>query len=232
MQPFGGLRRNFHILLYDEKFCAMVRGGGKSIGALLSTREVLSEHLRAKVVQSLDSNASIAVINEQIVEALLTASASNDDILALLQDPTLLEEKISSVLAAGRSQATLDKDDLGETLFAKVASIDSELCAQITGMLLELDVPVIEELISDPNKLTTVALQAKAEYIKFTKGSQQVKEQLGETIFCIASQVYPDKAAKITGMLLELDAAELHKLLENPLELENKMKVACDALEG
>ena len=63
----------------------------------------------------------------------------------------------------------VERQTLGEELFHAVSQVDSELCAQLTGMLLELDVSVIQHLISDTNALREAVLKAKQEYIRYSQ---------------------------------------------------------------
>lgn len=54
-------------------------------------------------------------------------------------------------------------------MFASVSEVDSELCAQITGMLLELSVSDILNLLSDSESLIQAVKKAKEEYLKFVQ---------------------------------------------------------------
>lgn len=54
----------------------------------------------------------------------------------------------------------------------------------------------------------------------------QRKQYLGESIYPFAQSMHPDDAGKITGMLLELDNAELIKMLENHALLKEKIQEA------
>merc|ERR1719235_959779 len=52
------------------------------------------------------------------------------------------------------------------------------------------------------------------------------KQMLGERIFANVSKMAPEMAGKITGMMLEMDNAELLLLLENPEQLNSKVTEA------
>ncbi|VDP39497.1 unnamed protein product [Soboliphyme baturini] len=52
---------------------------------------------------------------------------------------------------------------------------------------------------------------------------QEQKQMLGERLFPLISQMYPDLAGKITGMLLEMDNSELLMMLENAELLKAKV---------
>jgi polyadenylate-binding protein len=54
--------------------------------------------------------------------------------------------------------------------------------------------------------------------------SSEQKQMLGEKLFPLIAQVYPDLAGKVTGMLLEIDNAELLLMLEQPDQLKNKVR--------
>ncbi|CAA2973664.1 polyadenylate-binding 7 [Olea europaea subsp. europaea] len=59
----------------------------------------------------------------------------------------------------------------------------------------------------------------------------QQKQILGEHLFPLVSQHKPDLAAKITGMLLEMDNSELLLLLESPDSLVTKVEEAVQVLK-
>ena len=54
---------------------------------------------------------------------------------------------------------------------------------------------------------------------------QEQKQMLGERLFPLIQRMFPDLAGKITGMLLEIDNAELVHMLEDQNSL--KGKVGC-----
>lgn len=56
------------------------------------------------------------------------------------------------------------------------------------------------------------------------------KQMLGERLFPLIQQSQPDLAAKITGMLLEMEVAEILTLLESQSELQAKIQEAIDVL--
>ena len=51
---------------------------------------------------------------------------------------------------------------------------------------------------------------------------QEQKQMLGERLFPLIQRMYPDLAGKITGMLLEIDNAELLHMLEDGNSLKSK----------
>ncbi|CAI9760643.1 unnamed protein product [Fraxinus pennsylvanica] len=60
---------------------------------------------------------------------------------------------------------------------------------------------------------------------------EQQKQMLGDRLYPLVSQHKPDLAAKITGMLLDMDNSELLLLLESPESLAAKVEEAVQVLE-
>ena len=56
---------------------------------------------------------------------------------------------------------------------------------------------------------------------------QEQKQMLGERLFPLIQRMYPDLAGKITGMLLEIDNAELLHMLEDHNSLKGKVSLGC-----
>ena len=52
---------------------------------------------------------------------------------------------------------------------------------------------------------------------------QEQKQMLGERLFPLIQRMYPEMAGKITGMLLEIDNAELLHMLEDHSSLKSKV---------
>lgn len=61
---------------------------------------------------------------------------------------------------------------------------------------------------------------------------EEQKNFLGERLFRQIQRVQPEKAGKVTGMLLELDHGELLHMLQTPDALNQKVAEACDALSA
>ena len=59
---------------------------------------------------------------------------------------------------------------------------------------------------------------------------EQQKNVLGERLYAYISKSHSTEAAKITGMLLEMDNAEILDLLEAPLQLDEKVNEALEVL--
>ena len=61
---------------------------------------------------------------------------------------------------------------------------------------------------------------------------QEQKQMLGERLFPLIQRMYPDLAGKITGMLLEIDNAELLHMLEDPNSLNSRSTEAVAVLQA
>ncbi|KAL0412571.1 UNVERIFIED_CONTAM: Polyadenylate-binding protein 8 [Sesamum radiatum] len=54
---------------------------------------------------------------------------------------------------------------------------------------------------------------------------------LGESLYPLVEQLEPEMAAKVTGMLLEMDQTEVLHLLESPESLRAKVEEAMEVLK-
>ena len=61
---------------------------------------------------------------------------------------------------------------------------------------------------------------------------QEQKQMLGERLYPLIFNIYPDWAGKITGMLLEIDNAELFQMLDSQESLREKVQEAFNVLEA
>uniref|UniRef100_A0A8D8WM82 Polyadenylate-binding protein n=1 Tax=Cacopsylla melanoneura TaxID=428564 RepID=A0A8D8WM82_9HEMI len=61
---------------------------------------------------------------------------------------------------------------------------------------------------------------------------QEQKQMLGERLFPLIQRMYPELAGKITGMLLEIDNAELLYMLEHNESLKSKVEEAVAVLQA
>merc|ERR1711935_154336 len=61
---------------------------------------------------------------------------------------------------------------------------------------------------------------------------QKQKQMLGERLFPLIQRMFPDLAGKITGMLLEIDNAELVHMLEDQNSLKGKVEEAVAVLQA
>ena len=61
---------------------------------------------------------------------------------------------------------------------------------------------------------------------------QEQKNMIGERLYPLIYQHQPGLAGKITGMLLEMDNAELLNLIESPDSLQHKIDEALNVLKN
>jgi polyadenylate-binding protein len=61
---------------------------------------------------------------------------------------------------------------------------------------------------------------------------EQQRTMLGENLYPLVEAVEPEAAAKVTGMLLEMDQTEVLHLLESPDALKAKVMEAMDVLRN
>jgi len=85
-------------------------------------------------------------------------------------------------------------------------------------------VPVAAAAPAGDSPLTTTELAAMS--------PEQQKNALGERLFAAITAISPDHAAKITGMLLEMDVTETLNLLESPDVLQSKVSEALAVLQA
>ncbi|KAJ9584528.1 hypothetical protein L9F63_021138 [Diploptera punctata] len=182
---------------------------------VLETRKVLSKHLHAKILPHCQSSGLANTITSRIAEKF-----SDKEIISLLENDSALAEIVNSLM----SNASVIKQALGERLFVAVAKLNSELCAQITGMLLELDVETLESLLTNSTKL-----EAAGVCMDDCKLPEK-PEDLGEVVYKSVLQHHPDPklAAQLTGMLLELDFNQLQNLTQNSEQLKAKVTMATE----
>lgn len=57
-------------------------------------------------------------------------------------------------------------------------------------------------------------------------------QMLGENLYPLVEQLEPEAAAKVTGMLLEMDQTEVLHLLESPEALKAKVAEAMEVLRS
>ena len=84
-------------------------------------------------------------------------------------------------------------------------------------------VPAVVPIIPGAGEMLTTATLASA-------SPEQQKQLLGERLFPQVAQLQPELAAKITGMLLEMDNTELLLLLESHDALVAKVDEAIQVL--
>lgn len=171
----------------------------------------------------------------------------------ILQDEVLLSEALEKAvralqLAEEPSELTREDEDgmstssdaLGEQLFELVDVHGTGHSQKITGMLLEQHRDVVLKLLSDSRlldeqvklALKTLEEQAVEETDASDASDADAAEQLGEELFILVEEMDPLHARDITGMLLELDAVALRRLLGDRAMLELAVHKAQAALRA
>lgn len=207
-------------------------------GCLPETREVLCEHLRVKVCYI---NPALA---DQVTD-ILAGDRTNTEIIDLLKSDTLLEENVEKAVASLSEPDSEVRESLGMALFHSVSILESELCAQVTGMLLELPIPTITQLLNNEEALNEAVIKARGEYLKYIQNEghtdvplaspitlSKEKEELGEVIYEKIVSKYPQEAAKLTGMLLQMDYKDLLRVIAEPELLKKKAELAFSVLRA
>jgi len=92
----------------------------------------------------------------------------------------------------------------------------------------------VNPMMQRPAASTAVAPQNQQRIVDPSRLSkmnpEQQKNYLGEKLYARITELEPDNAAKITGMLLEMDNAEIVNLLDSPPLLSNKVQEALQVL--
>ncbi|XP_059381839.1 E3 ubiquitin-protein ligase hyd-like isoform X1 [Carassius carassius] len=94
-------------------------------------------------------------------------------VLQLLSDHSLLEEQVKIALKTLQEQGDEETDvsddsdreeveSIGETLFNAVHQLDPTHCADITGMLLEMDSRMLKQILSNRSMLEVAVQRAKS----------------------------------------------------------------------
>lgn len=83
-----------------------------------------------------------------------------------------------------------------------------------------------------PQQLQAAPVSAEHEFIKELAALSEEKRKhvIGERLYPLVQKAQPDKAPKITGMLLEMENAEIIELLDSPTALQTKIEEALDVL--
>ncbi|XP_070781180.1 uncharacterized protein [Enoplosus armatus] len=134
-----------------------------------------------------------------------------------------------------------DLETLGEKLYTLICSKHKENAGKLTGMLLELPGPVLNQMLQDEATLTTAvekalrALQLAQEPSKVTcKDEDDVSvssDSLGEQLFELVDVYNTGHSQKITGMLLEQHKEAVLNLLSDPKLLEEQVNIALETLK-
>ncbi|KAM3599768.1 uncharacterized protein V6R79_011108 [Siganus canaliculatus] len=134
-----------------------------------------------------------------------------------------------------------DLEALGEQLYTLIYPKHKENAGKLTGMLLELPGPVLNQMLKDEDTLTAAvekairALQLAQEPSKIpSKEEDDVSvssDSLGEQLFELVDVYNTGHSQKITGMLLEQPKEAVLKLLSDPKLLEEQVTCALKTLK-
>ena len=91
--------------------------------------------------------------------------------------------------------------------------------------LFPIDDQTIAELCK-PNQITATQIPASA------RPGMDLWNLLGERLYPLIHAEQPERAGKITGMLLELDPYEVKALIEDEEARRDKVQEALEVLEG
>ncbi|XP_067825763.1 uncharacterized protein [Heptranchias perlo] len=130
---------------------------------------------------------------------------------------------------------------LGEKLYNAIFPRHPEMAIKLTGMLLELPVPVLDQMIHD-EKLLSAGLQKALSTLQSSTEKCMFKivqddtdsdstDSLGDQLYDLVDIHNTGHSEKITGMLLELGRNEVKKLVSDSQLLEQKIHIAQEALE-
>ncbi|XP_067041813.1 uncharacterized protein [Acropora muricata] len=154
----------------------------------------------------------------------------------------------SRELAAASPQE--QKQIIGERLYPLIQSTHPDQAGKITGMLVELDNAELlhmlesrEALAAKTQEAVSVLRMHRQEEIEAQRltsnmlqlaaaSPQDQKQIIGEHLYPLIEATHPEKAAKITGMLLELDIPELMNMLESREALAAKTQEAVLVLRA
>lgn len=160
-----------------------------------------------------------------------------EDALSVLQNNTEEMENGQSQSESAVLRQAQDKTSIGEELYELVYALNSNQADKITGMLLEMDLPDLEMLVKHQAALEEKVNQASRalnsqvnEQETASSKAEQDKTLLGEQLYYLISEWYPDQVDKITGMLLELDVTTLNLLVTDSTVLKEKAAHAANVL--
>ncbi|CAI9723533.1 QUALITY PROTEIN: polyadenylate-binding 4-like [Octopus vulgaris] len=215
---------------------------------------MLLELDEAELLPLIDSHELLQGKVEEVVIVLQAQEAMKD---AITDIKTIKGKEPLSSSMIGASDPQEQKQVLGETLFPLIHNMYPDKAGEITGMLLELDeaelLPLIDshELLQGKVEEVVIVLQAHEAMkdattdIKTTEGQeplsssmigaiapQEQKQVLSKILFPLIHNMYPDKARKITGMLLELEEAELLPLIDSHELLQGKLEEVVIVLQA
>ncbi|XP_028519420.1 uncharacterized protein LOC110253855 isoform X2 [Exaiptasia diaphana] len=156
---------------------------------------------------------------------------------------------------------TEDEESIGNKIYGTVHQLYPTYAGNITGMLLEMDKEQLVCLINDKDILLRCIHQAAHVYMESQTEKKQLsgdreqninllvpkthnnhdiqsldegqeKELLGEQLYLKIERKHPNEAAKVTGMLLEMDAQNLKQVLDDSALLDKTIQEALEVLHN
>ena len=126
--------------------------------------------------------------------------------------------------AIGKTDDVHARRLLGEALYARITDMASSDCGQITGMLLELELGDILQLLEDSHALRAKVTEAQEVLTAHRAAAPELPatpsvdadrlRSLGELLYYRIREIDAARCGKITGMLLELGATRVSELLD------------------
>lgn len=101
---------------------------------------------------------------------------------------------------------------------------------QMMGMPMPMPVPAMMGQMGGMGPISMVPEPLDDQMLAAAEPQMQ-KNMIGERLYPLIVRQQPEQAGKITGMLLEMDNAELLHLLESPPALSMKIEEALDVLK-
>lgn len=141
------------------------------------------------------------------------------------------------------SRISEKKQALGEKIYSLIEKYYPSDTDTLTGILLEMDIQSLEQLVNDKDLLEQKVEEAWAvlqNTSEVSQNSQSVsgskehrdKAVIGEKLFELVSAFNSEQADKITGMFLEMDLQDLEVIVQNQAVLEDKINEASVALNN
>ena len=208
----------------------------------LESKQALGEKIYSLIERQHPNDA------EKLTGILL--EMDNKSLEHLIKDADLFEKKVEDALSVlqnnteemengqSQSESAQDKTSIGEELYELVYAINSNQADKITGMLLEMDLPDLEMLVKHQaaleEKVNQASMALNSQINKHEtaplKAEQEDKTLLGEQLYYLIREWYPEQVDKITGMLLELDVTTLNLLVTDSAGLKEKAAHAANVL--
>jgi hypothetical protein len=123
-----------------------------------------------------------------------------------------------------------------------IPEVDEATCELNIHQLVAANKRLLEQVAEQETRLAEQETRLAEQEVKINELSQIVgqlgqqtdlteKEMLGERIYPVVYERYPNLAGKITGMLIELDTPELHDMLASPAAMNEKIDEAIIVLK-